>query len=221
MKILRSISNSIFIALALGTLSLTHAGEGEWKSLFNGKDFDGWEYRGKMEGGPIFKVEDGVIVASTVIPRNPTTYMATTKSYGDFELVFDSYVEKNLNTGVQFRSTAKGSMVGPQLEIDNNRVQTGYIWGQGMKKWLSPDWPKKNPAFKPNEWNTYRLKVVGKNIKTWINDQPIEDVTQDEISDSGVIALQAHSYPSGKDRAKGAEEVVSVYWKNIKIREIE
>ncbi|MEM7673208.1 MAG: DUF1080 domain-containing protein [Verrucomicrobiota bacterium] len=220
MKILRSISTSILITVALGSLNLTHAGEGEWESLFNGKDLDGWEYRGNKKEGPVFKVEDGVIVASTVIPRNPTTYMATTTSYGDFELVFDSYVEKNLNSGVQIRSTAKGNMVGPQIEIDNNRAQTGYIWGQGMKKWLSADWPKENPAFKPNEWNTYRVQVVGKNIKTWINDQPIEDVTHDEIADTGVIALQAHSYPSGKEREKGTEEVVSVYWKNIKIREI-
>jgi len=202
----------------------SHAAEGEsdagWRILFDGKSLDGWEFRGKEgESAPTFEVIDGAIVGKTRIPSNPTAFVATTESFKDFELLFDCKVDKELNSGVQVRSTPEGTVRGAQVEIQNETNKTGHIYGQGMGQWLTEDIPKgKDTPFQSNEWNTFRVLVKGQNIKTWINDVPVTDTTNEKIAPDGVIALQVHGYPRGKAREAGAKEILSVAWKNIKIR---
>jgi hypothetical protein len=53
----------------------------------------------------------------------------------------------------------------------------------------------------------------GANIKTWVNDLPIADLTDEESSREGIIGLQVHGV--GK-----REEPLYVRWRNIKIREL-
>lgn len=215
------------IATVLGALVMTANAEEPspdqgWQSLFDGKTLDGWEFRGKAgDSAPTFDVEDGAIVGRTRIPKNPTAFVATKKQFKDFELVFECKVDKDLNSGVQVRSTPQGSVTGAQVEIENDSIRTGYIFGQGMGMWLSEDLPKGGKTvFKTNEWNQFRVLVKGQNIKTWINGQPVADSTHEKIAPEGVIALQVHGHPRGKQLEKGADEILSVAWKNIKVREI-
>ncbi len=83
-----------------------------WHSLFNGKDLAGWEFRGGSDLPPTFAVEDGAIVGRTLIPRNNTAFVCTTKQYKDFELVFDCKIDPGLNSGVQIRSEPEGTVRG-------------------------------------------------------------------------------------------------------------
>lgn len=195
-----------------------------WRILFNGENLDGWEFRGKMdESAPTFDVENGVIVGRTRMPVNPTAFVGTTEQFKDFELVFEVKVDKDLNSGVQVRSTPEGTMRGAQVEIQNGSDRTGFIFGQGMGKWLTEDIAevsKGNAAFRDNEWNHFRVLVEGKNIKTWINGEQVADTTNDEIAAEGVIGLQVHAHPRGKFREAGAKEILSAMWRNIRIREI-
>ena len=191
-----------------------------WRILFNGKNFDGWEYRGGGDALPTFNVENGTIVGRTLIPYNNSAFMCTKEQFKDFELVFEVKIDEGLNSGVQLRSTPEGTVKGAQIEIESGFLRTGYIFGQGMGMWLSEDFPEKNEAFKKNEWNKFRAVVRGKNIKTWINDIPIADVTHEKVASVGVIALQVHAYPRGKKREQGAKEILSVAWRNVKIREL-
>ncbi|MEM1157762.1 MAG: DUF1080 domain-containing protein [Verrucomicrobiota bacterium] len=226
MKLLDSCLKLVFPILII----LAHIGynihakelEKDWRMLFNGKDLEGWEFRGKAgESAPRFTVEEGAIVGRTVIPYNPTAFMATTESFKDFELIFEVKVDKELNSGVQVRSTAAGAVKGPQVEIENDSPKTGYIFGQGMGMWLSDDISPANKAFKSNDWNQFRVLVKGQNIRTWINDVPVADTTHERIDSEGVIALQIHGYPRGKYREAGAREILSASWRNIKVRVFE
>src|SRR5262249_21135075 len=67
--------------------------------LFDGKTLNGWD---RDEG--LWKVEEGMIVGDSAgIERNE--FLATKKSYGDFELRLEFRLLKgNGNSGVQFRS---------------------------------------------------------------------------------------------------------------------
>ena len=52
--------------------------------------------------------------------------------------------------------------------------------------------PLARAAFRPGEWNHYRIECVGPTIRTWVNGVPTTDY--DEAWESeGVIALQVHS----------------------------
>ena len=207
--------------LSLGCLLPQAHAEGEWQSLFNGKDLEGWEFRGGGNEVPTFDVEDGNIVGRTKIPGNKTAFVCTKRAYKDFELTFEAKVDKDLNSGVQIRSTTEGAVRGAQVEIQNGSPKTGNIFGQGMGMWFSTEISPGNPAYKDGEWNQFRVLVRGQNIQTWINGQPIADTTHDKILPAGVIGLQVHGYPRGKKREQGAKEILRAMWRNIKVRNVD
>jgi hypothetical protein len=192
----------------------------EWQKLFNGENFDGWELRGAGKNAPTFVVREGAIVGSTLIPFNKTAFMATKRSYKNFDLVFDVKITGNLNSGVQIRSTPKGAVKGAQIEIDPKSNRTGYIYGQGMGQWFSHNMSKKESLLTDGEWHSFRALVRGNRIQTWIDGVPVEDLISDKIAPEGVIALQVHAHPRGKTRAAGTDRVLTASWRNIKVKEL-
>ena len=66
--------------------------------------------------------------------------------------------------------------------------------------------PKAQQAFKPNDWNHYRIAAIGDTLKTSINGIPAAYLI-DEKTSSGFIGLQVHSI--GKDQEAGTE----IQWK--------
>ena len=68
-------------------------------------------------------------------------------------------------------------------------------------------------VFKDGEWNRYRVRAHGPHIQTWLNGVAIEDLKDEESSQSGFIGLQVHKIPSGDGPYK-------VRWRNILIREL-
>lgn len=208
---------AIFLFLGAGNSGIGDA----WRTLFNGENLDGWEFRGGGAEAPKFDVENGAIVGHTLIPRNDAAYLCTKEEFKDFELVFEVKIDEGLNSGVQVRSTSAGTMRGPQVEIQSGSHKMGYIFGQGMgTSYFDVDLPDENVVFKKDKWNKFRVLVKGNNIKTWINDVPFADLTSDKIAPKGVIGLQIHGYPRGKEHEIGADKVLTAAWKNIKIREI-
>jgi hypothetical protein len=204
---------------------------GQWVDLYNGKDLDGWVQRG---GKAKYRAEGNEIVGTTV-PNTPNSFLCTTKTYGDFILQLDFKVDPALNSGVQVRSEyfdepkavewkgetikiAAGRVHGYQVEIDpdvkRGRLWTGGIYDEGRRKWLNDlkDNEAARKAFKPNEWNTFRIECKGDSIKTWLNGVPAADL-KDAMTLKGFIALQVHGV--GK-----REEPLEVRFRNIRIQEL-
>lgn len=211
-KLARSLS-LLVIALVAGVP--LGAEEREWKSLFNGKDFEGWEKHG---GKAEYAVEDGVIVGHSV-PNTQNTFLCTKETFKDFELMFEVKVDKGLNSGVQVRSRIKNTgrekdrVYGPQVEIESGPGEAGYIYGEATGRgWLSQD-RSKQATFKNDDWNQYRVLCKGPNIKTWVNGEAIADLTDEESNHEGFIGLQVHGVGA-------REEPLYVRWRNIKIREV-
>ena len=193
------------------------AEEQGFKPLFDGKSLDGWEQK---NGTATYRAEDGCIVGKTM-EGSPNSFLATKKSYGDFELKFEVKVDDELNSGVQIRSASKpdfdnGRVHGPQVEIATNG-DAGFVYGEGLKTgWITDE--RKDPAaraaFKKGEWNKYRVLADGKTIKTWINEVPVTTTVDEKTGMmSGFIGLQVHGIKKGT----GPFEV---RWKNLTIREL-
>lgn len=199
-----------------------------WKPLFNGTDLSEFIIE---DGKATYEVKNGVITGTTVVP-SPNTFLTTQATYGDFELEFDVKVSDKLNSGVQIRSRSRaedqekfkaGRFYGPQVEIEASPGQSGYIYGEATGRgWLSPEPGSKDPAinqhalFKNGEWNHYRIVAQGARIQTFINGQPVADLTDEEIYTThpeGHIGLQVHSIPEKL-------HPMTVSWKNLKIREL-
>lgn len=210
------------IALLSSLLVAAPSFADDWVPLFDGKSLEGWTQR---NGTATYRVEEGTVVGKTN-EGSPNSFLCTDQEYGDFELEFEVKVAEQLNSGVQIRSQTrggpKGRVNGPQVEIEasgKNGAEAGYVYGEATGRgWLTPeDRLKPHKHFKDGQWNKFRVVAKGPRIQTWINDQSIEDLTDEEIHKThaqGFIALQVHGIKSGA----GPYEVA---WRNIRIKPLD
>lgn len=205
--------------------------KGGWVSMFNGKTLAGWTQK---NGWATYVVQpaDGdkpAAIVGTTAEGSPNSFLCTVRRYGDFELEFEVKVSNELNSGVQIRSNTKqgpgktiyntGRVNGPQVEIEasgENGAEAGYIYGEAAGGWMTAKEdliPHKH--FKDGQWNKYRIVTSGPNIKVWINDQMVSDLTDEEkfkTHPKGFIGLQVHGI--GKNPGP-----YTAAWRNLRIRE--
>jgi Domain of Unknown Function (DUF1080) len=218
------LGSALLLAL-VGFLGHAHAA-GDWVTLFDGKTLDGWVQR---NGTASYRVVDGAIVGRTS-EGSPNSFLTTEQDYRDFELEFEVKVDDALNSGVQIRSrtrqkrtgegadAAAGRVFGPQVEIEASPGLAGFIYGEATGRgWLTPENRlKPHEHLRNGDWNRYRIVARGSRIRTWVNDQPIEDLTDEEIyraHPDGFIGLQVHSIEEGS----GPYEVA---WRRLRLREL-
>ena len=200
--------------------------DGPWIALFDGRTLAGWVQR---NGTAEYRVADGAIVGRTS-EGSPNSFLVTKETYGDFELEFEVKVDDALNSGVQIRSGTKerstglgaddqaGRVFGPQVEIEASPGLAGCVYGEATGRgWLTPqERLEPHHHFRNGEWNRYRVVARGPRIRTWLNDQPIEDLTDQDIyrtHPAGFIGLQVH----GIERGSGPYEVA---WRHLRLREL-
>src|SRR5262249_6912697 len=109
------------ICLLLTAFPAPAADNDGFKSLFNGKDLEGWVTPADKT---LFTVENGEIVGRTKGDLKKNEFLVTGEKYRDF--IFKAKVKyKNGNSGIQFRSKRAddGAVSGPQADIAD-----GY-WG--------------------------------------------------------------------------------------------
>lgn len=219
---------SSVLALVLLVAGSQLSAQEEWVSMFNGRTLEGWTQK---NGTATYRVEDQAIVGRTE-KGSPNSFLCTVLEYSDFELEFEVKVHARLNSGVQIRSKTKddqpensvyntGRVYGPQVEIEasgDNGAEAGYIYGEATGRgWLTPkENLKPTKIFKDGEWNQYRIVARGANIKTYINGEAIDDLTDEEIYEthpSGFIGLQVHGV--------GNSGPFEAAWKNIRIKKLE
>jgi len=191
----------------------------EWKSLFNGKDLNGFK---QLNGKAKYTVKNGEIVGTTV-HGEPNSFLATEKLYGDFVLELDLKMFADMNSGVQFRSITSNEgannkvpdrVRGYQAEVDpSTRAWSGGIYDEARRGWLYPlEYnPAAQKAFKPRDWNHYKIECIGNSIRTWINGIACAYII-DDMTPEGFIALQVHAISNKADEGK------EIHWKNIKIK---
>ena len=197
------------------------AADKKYKAIFDGKTLDGWTQR---NGTATYRIEKKTVVGKTT-EGSPNSFLCTNKEYTNFDLVFEVKVDDQLNPGVQIRSQTKdgprGRVNGPQVEIEasgKNGAEAGYLYGEAAGGWMTPAAKRKpHKHFKDGKWNRYRVLAKEANIKVWINDELISDLTDEakwKSHPKGFIGLQVH----GIRRGTGPYEV---RWRKIRIKELD
>lgn len=215
------------------TESATRTEDG-WTVFFNNDTKDGWT---QLNGQANYEINDGVVTGTTK-EGEPNSFLATEKEYGDFILEYEVKVDTALNSGVQIRShqyTNDTTLVltnsegeeterefpadrvhGYQIEIDPSpRAYSGGIYEEGGRGWLQDlaDNAEAQAAFKPTDWNQFRVEAMGDTLRTYVNGVLAADLVDDKTA-SGFIALQVHSIEDGQGPYQ-------VQWRNLRIKEME
>ena len=174
--------------------------------LFNGKNLDGWQVHGTEK----WYVENGELICESG-PDKQYGYLATDKTYKDFELTVEFKQQANGNSGVFFHSSLDGTKIsGWQAEVAPPGSSTGGIYESYGRGWLIKPDPAKDKALKMGEWNKMKVRVVGNQVTTWLNGTQMVELNDAQIgSRAGVIALQIHDGGG-----------IKVRWKNIRIKEL-
>ncbi|WP_223552223.1 DUF1080 domain-containing protein [Aestuariivivens sp. NBU2969] len=187
-------------------------------SIFNGKDLTGWEglvknpiARQKMSEEELVKAQEEAnqqmlrdwFVKDGVIGFKGEGYnnICTIKDYGDFEMLVDWKITNGGDSGIYLRGT-------PQVQIwDIERIDAGAQVGSGglynnQKHESKPLEVADNPV---DEWNTFRIKMIGERVTVYLNgvlvtdNVPLENYwdRKQKIFPKEAIELQAHGEDLG------------------------
>jgi len=214
-----------------------------WISLFDGTSLNGWVH---MNGGHRFTVEDGAIVGRSVeSSASLNSFLCTLQEFDDFELELETAIDPVTNSGIQIRTqvrpvamqgrpfeAAAGRVNGPQVEIRRTYKglpATGHIYGEAMgTNWLTSQEKiqQGHPYFVNDGWNKLRIVAKGPRIQTWVNGQPVEDITNEAVYKThprGFIGLQIHGLgqrevDANPDAGITTAQPLVIKWRNIRIR---
>jgi hypothetical protein len=231
MKSFLHLRSSVLAVLAAGFVAGATGAEGEWEQWFK----DGLGDAKVVSGVATYKVEDGVLVGTTVEGSGNTFLVKG--PFKDFELEFDVKVDDQLNSGVQVRShLAKegdpplegskkgkplpaGRLYGPQCEIAINGTAGDFYdearrgtWWSILTKTDAVRTAEAKAAFKKGEWNHYRIVVKGDHYQSFVNGVKTADFTQPGDPE-GLIGFQVHGIKAGSGPFQ-------VRWKDVKFRSL-
>lgn len=203
----------IFLFLLIGSLWACKgekevAGEtnnqtGEWQTIFNGKDLNGWETMGKMET----EIRDGQLFLNATHPYN-NAWVYTTKAYRNFKLECEFLMpDTTANSGVLVRFD-------PEKEGNPNAVayEVNIDWRTDIQNTLGTleNAARSNLLQQPDrkEWNKITIEAIGDHFIVFINDQKTCE-THNSRSMEGRIGLQVPIFQGGQ-----------IIFKNIKVMEL-
>jgi hypothetical protein len=159
---------------------------------FLNSDLSGWEGLVKEH----WKYEDGVLTGSTPKGLKSNTFLCSKKKYKDFELKFKVRLKGGQgNSGVQIRSKIDNektyAVAGPQCDVGAG--YWGSLYGEkfgGMMKAAPKDAQK---AVKPDDYNDYEIKCVGKKVTIKVNGVTTVDEEFAKLPEEGILAFQLHT----------------------------
>lgn len=211
---------SVFIVLFFISLNAISQNGSGWETLFDGKSLDGWKL---MTGKAEYKVENGVIIGTTVM-NSPNSFLVSDKKFsGDFILELEAMITDTAsNSGIQFKSNfdpsgnkGQGKIFGYQFEIDPSaRMWSGGVYDEARREWIYPGSlnAKAQMLLTVNEFHKIKIECFGNTIKTWLDGKAIAYVVDTLTKNEGLIALQVHSISN--ENQKG----LKLCWKNIRVK---
>ena len=192
----------------------------DWIALQDGKTLAGWKAAERPEA---WVVEDGAFVSHGERAHLFYIGKVARHDFRNFELYADVMTSPGANSGIYVHTKWQGPgwpAAGYELQVINSNPPAERMNGYIEHKMTGSVYAVRNNWKAPvadNEWFSYRIRVVGKTIQTFINDQLIceyaeppnafrPDDKQGRLLGSGTFALQAHDPGS------------VVKYRNIKVR---
>ena len=167
-------------------------------SLFNGKNFSGWE----GDTVKTWRIENGAIVGGSLVETVPHNYfLCTKKSYANFILKLKFKLSGNegfINTGVQFHSVRSKDpdyeMIGYQADLGDGFWASLYDESRRNKTLTGPDSATVKKILRPNQWNDYEVRTNNGRIEILLNGTKTVDYKEPDstVPQKGLIGLQIH-----------------------------
>ncbi len=195
---------SVFAVAALAAASAVSAQD--WVALQDGKTLDGWKTAERPES---WVVEDGVFVSRG--ERSHLFYVGKVgkHDFRNFEFQAEVMTSPGANSGIYVHTKWQGPgwpEAGYELQVINSNPPAEKMNGYIEYKMTGSVYAVRNTWQAPvadNAWFTYRIRVVGKTLQTFINDKLIceyaegptpfrPDDKKGRLLGSGTFALQAH-----------------------------
>lgn len=190
----------IVIAFVWVTILSVSQAQSPWEDLFNGQNLEGWKTV-NPDYADLWYVKDSTMYGgdgTMLIPEN--TYLHTLREYENFELrcLFRLTGDPQtgmINSGIQYRSFIRdGMMIGYQADIGAD------FWGglydeHRRGQLVVGDMRQLQYVLRPNDWNSYTIRVEGNHHQLFINGVQTVDYYEEDpnIPTSGIIAIQNHS----------------------------
>ena len=170
-----------------------------YKPLFNGRDFTGWEAsNGKIE--PCWKAADGMLVCT----GERGSWLRTTDEYDDFNLRLEYKFKPEGNSGVYIRVPKGGSHHGQESGIEVQILDDEHPRYAKLKPYqLSGSLyaivaPSQRVSRKPGQWNTLEINCRGTQYRVTHNGTVVVDANADRFPElarrlqKGFLGLQNH-----------------------------
>ena len=183
----------ISLADARQSSSADIPGDGNWVTLFNGKDLTGWTI-----------MNDGAFAATNGILHLEKSmgWLRTEKQYADFILLAEwRALETNYNSGFFIRAGTEGKPFPDKAwQVNLKAISLG-----SLLKGRDTIVPSKTPGFPVNEWVAFRMEVRGKKLTLDVNGARTWEFNELDAN-RGYIGIQAE----GK----------SFDFRNLRVREL-
>ena len=157
---------------------------GEWKTIFNGKNLDGWETMGKLSTD----IKEGALHIHATAPNN-NAWIFTKKTYRNFKLELEFLMaDSTANSGVLFRFDPSLAGVPNKLAYEANidwRINHQNVMGTIENAARA----SAIPAIAINDWQKMRIEAKYDYFQVYFNDQLICE-THNRRATIGRIALQ-------------------------------
>ncbi len=182
MKTHRIVRSSLVAMLAMFAAMPLMAAESDWKTLFDGKSFAGWNNGSGQPPAKSWVIRDGAMVR-----EGAGGYVWTNERYGNFVLELEYQTEGN--SGIFLRTDKPGDCVQTGLEIQvdvpskaPSKHSTGALYDAQAPTRVA-DKPK-------GEWNHVVITAKGSKIAVELNGEKIIDADLDQWTKS-------HQNPDG------------------------
>jgi hypothetical protein len=149
-----------------------------WVLLFDGESLAGWTPRDQAR----WDVVDGAIAYRA---GSGPGFLCTTKSFGDFELKVDFWVDDVANSGVFFRCPQTGPIVATNA-YEVNIYDAHLKWPTGSINEVAL---RQGDTRSAGRWNSYHITAQGNHLVVRFDGRVVVDTNNDREK-SGPIGLQ-------------------------------
>lgn len=215
--------------------------EAGFKSLFNGKDLDGWDGNRHL-----WFVRDGAITGQTTpehpVKKDNTFLIWTNGTVEDFELrcsfkLVPNNPEGFANSGIQYRSKvmipASWTVGGYQADMEAGTNYTGILYEERCQRAIMAFrgekvlWDKEGKkhvvgssgsaaqiegSLKKGDWNDYVIVAKGNHLQQWVNGHQTIDVTDETDGQAANSGVLALQLHVGQP--------FTVQFKNIRLKNL-
>ncbi len=206
---------------------------GDWVTLFNGENLDGWHSYGESAPRPEWIVDDGAIVLDVAATTEVETGgdLISNAQYENFELELEWKIAEGGNSGVFFgvreiETLPVSYLSGVEMQIlDDAR----HIDGQSLLTRAGACYglyPTQENVVRPaGEYNQARLVVNAGKVEHWLNGQQVAayDMNSDDWA-ARVAASKFADWPHFAKYRRGhvglQDHTDRVSFRNIRIREL-